>query len=563
MTQETNNEQNDIIIPKDSFVFIPIGGSTEIGMNCYLYGYKGKWLAVDCGIGFADENLPGVDVLLPDTKFIAEHKKDLVGLIITHAHEDHIGAVAYLWQDFQCPIYVTPFAYELLEGKLNEENLLKRAHVEIVEKGAVLDLDPFEVEFISMTHSIPEPNALAIRTEKGTVVHTGDWKFDNNSLIGEKADIPTLKQLGKEGVLALVSDSTNVFVETQDNTEEDVRKSLEELFSHYPENKIVVTCFASNVVRLESIYWAAHQNGRQVCLMGRSLWRIEDAARAVGYMKNIPQFLTEKEAMELPENKVVYVCTGSQGEPFSALTKVANTKQGNGSLHLHPGDVVVFSSRIIPGNEKEIALLQKKLLAQGASIITEREYLVHVSGHPSQVEMKKLYQILKPKIAIPVHGEALQLAEHIQLSKSWGVPFTIVLQDGEVLDLDPQAPEIIGEVPTGILAMDGKKIIPVNANVIRQRKKMLEGGTVVVTIVADKEGTLLGAPQVSSFGLLDEDSQEAEELKQHIVDEEALSKANKKISDEDLKEAARLSVRRFLNENYGKKPVIEVHLVRI
>lgn len=562
MTEE-NKKQSEMIIPQDSFVFIPIGGSTEIGMNCYLYGYKGKWLAVDCGIGFADENLPGVDVLLPDAQFIAEHKKDLVGLVITHAHEDHIGAVAYLWQDFQCPIYVTPFAYELLEDKLNEENLLKRAQVEIVEKGAILDLDPFEVEFISMTHSIPEPNALAIRTDKGTVVHTGDWKFDDNSLIGEKADIPTLKKLGKEGVLALVSDSTNVFVESQDNTEEDVRKSLEELFSRYPTNKIVVTCFASNVVRVESIYWAAHKNGRQVCLMGRSLWRIDDAARAAGYMKGIPQFLTEKEAMELPEDKVVYVCTGSQGEPFSALNKVANAKPGTGALHLHPGDVVVFSSRIIPGNEKEIALLQKKLLAQGASIITEREYLVHVSGHPSQVEMKKLYQLLKPKIAIPVHGEALQLAEHIQLSKSWGVPFTIVLQDGEVLDLDPQAPEIIGEVPTGILAMDGKKIIPINANVIRQRRKMLEGGTVVVTIVADKEGTLLGQPQVSSFGLLDENSKEADALRQRITDEAAQSKENKKTSDDDLKEAARLAVRRFLNENYGKKPVIEIHLVRV
>ncbi|NCB49105.1 MAG: ribonuclease J [Alphaproteobacteria bacterium] len=553
------NKKNELIIPKDSLVFIPLGGATEIGMNCYLYGYEGKWLAVDCGIGFPGEGLPGVDCLLPDTTFIAEHKKDLVGLIITHAHEDHIGAVARLWEDYQCPIYVTPFASEILRNKLQEEGLLKRADVQIIEKASLIDLNPFQVEFISMTHSIPEPNSLAIRTKKGTIVHTGDWKFEKNSLIGEKPDIKLLKEIGKEGVLALVSDSTSVFDEVHAESEEDVRESLKKVFKEHPYGKLFVTCFASNVVRVESIYHAAKESGRKVCLMGRSLWRIDDAARNSGYMQGIPEFLSEREASELPSEKVLYICTGSQGEPYSALSKLVQKRTNAFAPEVREGDFIIFSSRIIPGNEKEIALLQKKLVAKGAQIITERDYLVHVSGHPSQEDMKKLYQMLMPTISIPVHGEALHLAEHIQLSRKWGAKFSIGIQDGEVLDIDEEAPEIIGEVPVGILAMDGKKIVPLNADVIRQRRKMVSGGSCVVTVVLDKERHLIGEAQVSSFGLLDEEAKEMEELKALISKE--LEGISKKTSKESINEKIRLVVRRYLNRNTGKKPLIEVHLV--
>ena len=441
-------EEKELVIPNDSLVFISLGGITEIGLNCFLYGYKGKWLMVDCGIGFPGERLPGVDVLLPNPEFIAQYKKDIVGLVVTHGHEDHIGAIPYLWQDLQCPIYATPFTAELIEDKLNEAGLISRAELNVVSQGSVLDLSPLEVEFISVSHSIPEPNMLAIRTEKGTIVHSGDWKFENASVLGQPIDIKTLKEIGKKGVLALVCDSTNVFTETETKTEEDVRKALINLFKDMT-SRIFITCFASNVTRMESIAIAAQQSGRKVCLMGRSLWRIDDAARASGYLKNTSQFLTEEEAQDLPDNEIVYICTGSQGEPFSALSKLATSKPLLGQLQLTPQDVIIFSSHIIPGNELAIASLQKRLLMRGCRIITERDALVHVSGHPAQSNMRQLYDFLKPQIAIPVHGEPLHILEHKKLALQWGAGTAMAIEEGDVLELNDGEPEILGEVPVG------------------------------------------------------------------------------------------------------------------
>jgi len=551
-------EEQEVVIPENSLVFVPLGGITGIGMNFFLYGYQGKWLIVDCGMGFSDDHFPGVDLLLPDPTFIAQHKKDIVGLVITHGHEDHIGAIPYLWQDLQCPIYATPFTAELIEDKLMEFDLMRRAEIVVVKKDSTIDLSPFEIEFISINHSIPEPNMLAIRTKEGVIVHSGDWKFDEEV---SELDVKPLQKLGKKGVLALVSDSTNIFVEHQEETEKTVAESLKELFSKQ-KGRIFVTCFASNVTRLESIYNAARSCGRVVCLLGRSLWRIDDAARATGYLKGVLPFLTEEQASEIEDNKIVYICTGSQGEPYSSLSKLASTKSGS-SIHLNEKDVVIFSSRVIPGNEQAIAGLQRRLMATGCKIITDKDALVHVSGHPARSDVQKLYQILKPKIVIPVHGEPLQVMEQKKLALECGVKAAVNLEEGDVLELNDAEPEILGEVPVGCLAVDGKKIVPISSNVIKKRRQMVDAGSVVVTVVVDKKGNILGQPQLSSFGLLTEEDGSQDDLFASIYETvEALS-ADKKKDDAVLKEEIRIAVRHFINEVYGKKPLLEIHLIRI
>lgn len=553
---------NDLIIPSDKLVFIPLGGASEVGMNFFVYGYKGKWLIVDCGIGFPGEGLPGVDVLLPDPKFLSDKQKDIVGIVITHAHEDHIGAIAHLWRDLRFPIYLTPFAAELVNDKLAEAGLLGRATVNVVEQGSLLELNPFEVEFISMNHSLPEPNALAIRTKEGMVIHTGDWKFDPNPLIGQQTDMAYLKELGKEGVLALVCDSTNVYGEQNEATEMDVRNTLTELIGQYPNRQIAVGCFASNVVRVESIYHAAKANGREVCLMGRSLWRIDAAARATGYLQNVPEFLSESEALERPIGSVLYICTGSQGEPFSALNNLAAITPQKNSVYFGADDVVIFSSRVIPGNEKSIALLQKRLKAKGIKIITDKEAMVHVSGHYAGDDLQKMYQALNPKIALPVHGEAMELKGHEELALKMGAQFAFALENGEVITLD-DTPQILGEVPAGILAVDGKRILPLDAEVIKKRRKMMEGGSMVATVVIDKEAHILGEPQFSSFGLLAGEEEHIADLSDRIKKNVSDLPPEQKMRNDLVENAIRTAIRKFLNEHYGKKPLVEIHLVRI
>ena len=554
--------QTNVVIPPDNLVFIPLGGSTGVGMNFFAYGYQGKWLIVDCGIGFPGDGLPGVDVLLPNPKFLTDKKKDIVGLVVTHAHEDHIGAIPYLWQDLQCPIYVTPFANELLEDKLDQVGLLGRADVHVVPQGSVIDLTPFEIEFVSMNHSVPEPNALAIRTKEGLVVHTGDWKLNIDPILGQGTDVEALKELGKEGVLALVCDSTNVFGTQTDKTEADVKETLTRLIGEYPDRQIAVTCFASNVSRVESIFEAARANGREVCLMGRSLWRIDAAARATGYFKDIPEFLSEKEALDKPVGSVLYICTGSQGEPHSALGTLSSMTPQKNSVYFGPDDVVIFSSRVIPGNEKSIALLQRKLKAKGVKIITDKEALVHVSGHYAGPDLELMYRYLKPKIALPVHGEAMELTGHVDLAKKWGVPFAFALEDGEVIALDDE-PQILGEVPAGILAVDGKRIVRLDAEVIRKRRKMMDDGSLVITIVVGKDGLVLGDPQLSTFGLLDATEEDKAALLTRVKDGIADMTEEQRFMNAQIDQTVRSIIRKFLNEFYGKKPLIDVHLVRI
>ena len=559
----TENTDNKIIIPDDQLVFVPLGGATGIGMNFFAYGYKGKWLIVDCGLGFPGDNLPGIECLLPDPRFLAECKENIVGLIVTHGHEDHIGAIGYLWHDLQCPIYCTAFANELIESKLDEMGLLGRADTHVVEKGGIINLGPFEIEFIAMNHSLPEPNALAIRTREGVILHTGDWRLDKDPILNQEPDIKALKDLGDEGVLALVCDSTNASGEKSKATEADVRETLVRLVKQYPGVHIAVGCFASNVARLESIVFAAKEAGRDVCLLGRSLWRIDAAARATGYFNDMPDFLSEDEALDRPRGSVLFICTGSQGEPYSALNNLAATTPNKGSVYFGADDVVIFSSRVIPGNEKPISLLQKRLVSKGIKIITDRDDLVHVSGHYAGNDLEKMYQLIRPKIALPVHGETLELAYHSKVARKCGVPFVFCLEDGEALVLSGETPEVLGEVPSGILAVDGKQVIPLNAEVIKKRRKMMDEGSAVLTLVLDKKGHVLGQPQLSTFGLLASDSEDNAEILARITNTMAEIPSDKLSDDLFINEQMRHTIRQFLNEKYGKKPLMDIHLIRV
>jgi ribonuclease J len=543
-------------------VFLPLGGVGEIGMNLGLYGYDGKWLMVDLGITFGDETTPGIEVFMPDPAFIVERRKDLLGIVLTHGHEDHLGAVAHLWPQLRCPVYATGFSASLLKGKLQEAGLTGEVEIRPVSQGDTVKIGPFTVEWVAQTHSIPEPNSLAIKTPLGTVLHTGDWKFDPNPMVGRVADTGRLESLGDEGVLAVVGDSTNVFNKGATGSEAAVRESLIELFGHY-RKRIAVSCFATNVARVESIAVAAAHHGRHVALAGRSLFKIDKAARENGYLKDIPPFLDEDDAAHLPEDKVLYICTGSQGEPRAALARIASDNHPH--ITLTEGDVAIFSSRVIPGNEKDIYKLQNMLARQGVQVVTEKDHFVHVSGHPGREDMTRLYSLVRPQIAVPVHGELRHLQEHAALARLCQVPQQMVIGNGDMLRLAPGEPEIIGQVQTGRLAIDGTRLVSADSILLKDRNRMVFNGSAVVTVVFDRAGKMLGEPQVTAIGLLDVEH-EAEE---HDAVVEAVKEAIAELSavarrdDEVTREAVRLAVRRHLRKSHGKKPLTDVHLVRV
>ncbi|HIJ63494.1 MAG TPA: ribonuclease J [Rhodospirillaceae bacterium] len=545
-----------------SLVFLPLGGTGEIGMNLNLYGCDGKWLAVDMGVSFGDDSTPGVDVFMADPAFIAERRKDLLGLVLTHGHEDHLGAVGHLWQRLRCPVYATAFTATLLKSKLREAGIEGRVEVRVVPAGGRVAIGAFDVEWVTQTHSIPEPNSLAIRTPYGTVLHTGDWKFDPAPLIGPVADEARLAAIGDEGVLAVVGDSTNVFNRGATGSEAAVRESLIDLFGRF-RRRIAVGCFATNVARLESIAVAAAANGRLVGLVGRSLVRIDKAARENGMLAGLRPFLSEHDAASLAEDKVLLICTGSQGEPRAALSRIATGSHPH--IRLTAGDVAIFSSRIIPGNERSIQGLQNRLVRLGVEVMTEKDHFVHVSGHPGRDEMTRLYHLLRPALAVPVHGEARHLHEHAGLARAAGVAQAIVVGNGDMLRLAPGTPEVVETVPTGRLAVDGCRLVPMDSEIMRSRHRMVHNGSAVVTLVIDRMGRLLGDPQVTAMGLLDAEH-EAEE---HEAVVEAVRDAILELplaarqSDDVARETARLAVRRHMKQSHGKKPLTDVHLVRV
>jgi ribonuclease J len=546
----------------NALYFVPLGGAGEIGMNLNVYGYGGDWLIIDCGVTFGDDSQPGLEVVMPDPGFIVERRDRLLGIVATHAHEDHIGAIPYLWTQLRCPVWATPFTASLLRAKLVEAGLSGQVRINVVPLSGRFTVGPFELELITLTHSIPEPNAVALRTPVGTVLHTGDWKFDPDPLIGPTADEAALTRLGDEGVLALIGDSTNALRPGTSGSEADLRRSLTDLIGRY-DARVAVACFASNVARLETIALAAAAHGRDVALVGRSLWRMDKAARENGYLTDLPRFLTEDEAGYIPRDRVVMICTGSQGEPRAALSRIARDDHPN--VVLETGDVAIFSSRIIPGNEKAINRLQNALVRLGVEIVTEEDHFVHVSGHPARDELVRMYQMVRPKIAVPVHGEARHLLAHAQLAGECQVQQPLVIQNGDMVRLTATGAAVVDEVQVGRLASDGKGLLPLDGAALKDRRRATFNGTGVATLVLDRQGRLMAPPAISLIGMVepsvaDEVMPALRGALERIVDE---LPGGARRDDAAVREAVRRALRRVLNERFGKRPLVEIHVVRI
>ncbi len=545
---------------KDDLLFVPLGGSNEIGMNLNLYTYNGKWLMVDCGMGFAGDYYPGIELLLPDISFIVERKADLLGLVITHAHEDHLGAVPYLWRELECPIYTTPFTGAFLKYKMAEMGPGKKPEVITLESGGNAQLGPFALELVELTHSIPEMQAVAISTPKGVVMHTGDWKFDERPMIGPVSDYELLKKYGDGKVLAMVCDSTNVFVEGEAGSEGEVREHLVELIKKCPK-RVIVTTFASNLARVESLMIAAKEAGRVVALVGRSLHRMKEAAEQSGYLNVDVEIVSDKEIMNLPREDVLIISTGCQGEPRAALTRIARGEHP--SVKLTPGDTVIFSSRKIPGNESKIHWMINRLIEKKVEVITDKDYYIHVSGHPARDELKRMYELVRPQIAVPTHGEPYHLHEHAKLARSLGVAETVEGSNGAVVLLEQGEAGVIGRVHSGYIAVDGHSLIPADSEIIRTRRKMRDDGMVMASLVLDKDGELQAPVVLSMPGLLSRE--EDGELIAELTDEVSriVEAAKARQSDDQIRETVRLALRKILTRELSKKPVIEIHVSRV
>ena len=544
----------------EELLFLALGGAGEIGMNLNLYGTAGKWLMVDLGIGFADSTMAGVEVVMPDPEFIVERRHDLVGIVLTHAHEDHLGAVADLWPRLKAPVYATPFAASVLKRKLIDAGLRDQVPVTEIPLGGKFSLSPFELEMITMTHSILEPNAIAIRTKFGTIFHTGDWKIDTEPLLGDLTDEAMLKRIGDEGVLAMVCDSTNVFVEGQAGSESKVRVNVEKLVRGHS-GRVAVTCFASNLARVESIALAAVAAGRHPVLSGRALTRMLESAQECGYLLDFPECVPEKQAGYLPRDKVLFICTGSQGEPRASMSKLAGGEHRD--LVLEAGDTAIFSSRVIPGNEHSVGRLQNALIARGVKVITDREAEIHVSGHPARDELVRVYQWVRPRIALPVHGEVRHMIEHAELAKTCQVPETVVAPNGTLVRLAPGPAEIIDHVFSGRLARDGDTLIPLDGESLRERRKLLWNGAAAATLVVDRRGKPLAPPKVSLRGIDDTEGEIQEAIEKALSEMLADLNTAERGDDRRMEEGARQAVRRVVRAHLGKKPLTDVHIVRI
>jgi len=546
----------------EDLVFLPLGGAGEIGMNLNLYGHAGKWLMVDLGITFPGEEEPGIEVIVPDPAFIEERREDLLGIVVTHAHEDHLGAVHHLWRRLRCPVYATPFAAAVLRQKLAEAKLLGEVEVVEVPLGGSLQIGPFAIDFISITHSIPEPNALAIRTPVGTVLHTGDWKLDPAPLLGATTDEAALRRLGDAGVLAIVCDSTNVFSPGTSGSESEVRETLMRLVEGR-QGRVAITTFASHSARVQTVAEVARAHGRQLCVVGRSLWRLLEAARTAGYLRDIGPLLQDTEGGWLPPDKVLYLCTGCQGEPRGAMARIAAGQHQH--VVLEAGDVAIFSSKVIPGNEIAIARMHDRLAVAGVEVIGEGDARVHVSGHPCRDELARMYQWARPHIAVPVHGELRHLHEHARLAASLQVPQVCVAANGQVLRLGPGEPEIVAEVPAGRLYLDGKALVGRDDAGFRARRKLVHNGAVVVTLVLDPAGRLAVPPVLLPQGIAgagvvaDIESRGATAVAAAV---EAMPKAARR-EDERLADATRNALRRLLKAATDKRPAIEVQVLRL
>ena len=543
--------------PGKELLFLALGGSGEIGMNVNLYGCDGKWVMVDLGMTFADPAYPGIDLILPDLAFIEERRKDLLGIVITHGHEDHIGAIPYLAHDLGVPIYATPFTAGLIAGKLEEEGLTQEVELKLLEIGGNLQLGPFGIRFVPLAHSIPEGNALLIGTPYGKVFHTGDWKLDEFPQVGDPADAAQLTAVGDEGILALVCDSTNVFQEEASGSEKEVRAGLDAVVAA-AEGRVLVTTFASNAARLQTLGRVAQDTGRTVCVAGRSLDRILRVARSVGYLTDFPETVDFETAMQLPRRDVMIIATGGQGEERAALARIAFD---NHKLKLTEGDLVVFSSKQIPGNEIAIGRIQNALAAKGVQMITDRQADVHVSGHPGRPELAAMYKWIRPEMIVPVHGEMRHLAEHARFAKAQGIPRGIVQQDGDLVRLAPNGPEQVSRERVGRLILDGDVILSADGSTMNERRRIASYGVIAVAVAMDDGGRVRGDVQIALEGIPVEEDRDA--FLAEACDAAADAARANGGNEDKLKEAVRLAVRRCATEWTGKKPVVDVLIVRV
>ena len=541
--------------PGDELLFLALGGSGEIGMNVNLYGCRGKWLMVDCGLTFGDHDYPGIDLVLPDLEFIERRREDLVGLVLTHGHEDHIGAIPYLAADLKVPIYATAFTAGLVAGKLEEEGLTGQVQLRIVEPGSTLELNPFRVTYVPLAHSIPEANGLLLDTPHGRVFHTGDWKIDNTPVLGNPTRAEALARIGDEGVRALVCDSTNAFTEQVSGSEADVYEGLLKTVSE-AKGRVLVTTFASNAARLHTIGKVAVEAGRRVALAGRSVERNIKVAKATGYLRDFPEPVRYDEAMRLPRSELLVIGTGGQGEPRAALGRIAS---GNHELKLGEGDTVIFSSRQIPGNENAVGRIMNQLSELGVVTVTDRQAHVHVSGHPGRPELAEMYKWIRPEILVPVHGEPRHLREQARFGLANGIPQAVVQENGDLIRLAPGEPRKIGEERVGKLVLDGDVILTADGSTMNERRKIAYQGVVAVSIALDRAGKLVGEPALRILGVPVE--ADREDFIRDAADMAA--RAVEPGADPDrLKEAVRLAVRRCATAWTGKKPVVEVLVLR-
>ena len=550
---------------RKELVFLPLGGSGEIGMNMNLYGFGSsanrQWIMIDCGVMFGDLSTPGIDLICPDPTYILEEKEALHGLLLTHGHEDHIGAVALLAPKLGCPIFATPFTAALVQRKLDEAGE-DNVDLNVIDMNSRFKLGPFDIEYLTLTHSIPEPSGIILRTELGTVLHTGDWKIDATPSLGPVTDSETIKSLGRDGLLAMVCDSTNVLSTGSSGSESDVRRSLTKLIAEQ-EGRVAVTTFASNVSRVVSICEAAAAADRSVCLLGRSMLRIVEAARETDLLPRGLTFVEPKDAGHLPRQNVLYLCTGSQGEPRAALARIA--RNDHRDLTLSDGDTVIFSSKIIPGNDREIYNLQNDLVELGVKVITEKDEFVHVSGHPCREELRAMYEWAKPQISIPVHGEARHLEEHAAFALELGAKQSFAPRNGDLIRIAPDGPERIDEVPAGRIYLDGDILMPDGAAPMRERRKLSQTGALAVSLVIDDRGDIADDVAVIGIGVVD-DAEEgagnadlAGEIEDAVL---GLSKAKRK-DDEAVMLAVKRAARVYYDDVWGKRPVIITQIHRI
>jgi ribonuclease J len=544
------------MIPGEELLFCALGGSGEIGMNVNLYGCLGQWIMVDLGLTFADPSYPGVELILPDLEFIENQQERLAGIVLTHGHEDHIGALPYLAEELKSPLFATPFTAGLIAGKLEEEGLTGHVKLNVIERGGSIELGPFRVSFVALSHSIPEGNGLLIETPFGNIFHTGDWKIDDTPVIGKAPSTEALTSIGDQGVLALVCDSTNVFQDQPSGSEESVHQGLLTKVME-ASGRVLVTTFASNAARLQTIGRVAAEAGRRVCIAGRSLERILRVAQATGYLLDFPPPIGFDEAMRLPKSELLIIATGGQGEPRAALGRIASD---NHELKLSERDTVIFSSRIIPGNEVAIGRIMNQLSDLGVQIVTEKQAHVHVSGHPGRPELIQMYKWVRPGIVVPVHGEARHLAEHARLALSYGIGHAVVQENGDVIRLAPGEPKKVDEVRVGRLVLDGDVILPADGATVNERRKMSYGGLIAVALPVGRDGRLAGSPLVRPFGVPVEDDRE-----DFVADAtDAATKAfSPGVDEERMRESVRLAVRRCATLWTGKKPLVEVMLLQV